>query len=407
METSENSTFKTFEISLNELQDSLKNHVELQKYFPPQKIADILNTKLVNEVLDDNEIYDHRWMERKFITPPVLTDKFQLFWDQNSISDEMRLQMCKLYFLHEFYHLTQGIDSNTYNYSRNTKSIISQMDYYADAVAVKIMFLTEKSDKHWNEHLADILKSHILCGEVFSFADDNRQNLSISGERLKRQLIWHFQFARTKSYLPEKTFEDFDIEALILMELLKIEFVERRENLFNKSEVLPDELNMVEIQIDWKNQRIRHPMTVPYYSNNLKDGIFRYNFDSSTKAFRALFDNHLNLVGRGDPIHVGSTPQRNEKEITVDWAELEKLMVEVLPDGPNQDEFWSRIGANRARLRTNNLSGVAAWHVAITLLKNGGAGIAKENFLKKLMEEFSENALLINFCRGVLNSKMN
>ena len=387
--TDMNQSLNIFRKSLSNLQLGIQNNKHIRQYFPQEKIADILNTELTNVGLADDQIYDHQWLQRKFLISDRLLNLFQEFWTKNSISEKMRHQMCQLFFLHELYHLKQGIDSNTYYYSRNAKAIISNFDYEADAVAVKLLFLMETSDKPWRLHLAEILESHILCGEVFSYADDKRQE-SISGERLRRQLTWHFQLARAVSFLPESNFEEFDIESPLIVELLKVEYLERRRNLLNEEAVSPKDLESVEFQIGWQGKRKRHLMITPYFIENLVKGIFQYNFTSTINAFRAFFDEHLDLVGRK------TSAEFSEADNNTDWNKLEKILVDILPEGPNQDEFWSRIGGDKSRLRTINLSGKAAWHNALNVIKNGG-GVKLTILLDKLLEDYPDNNKLIKF----------
>lgn len=386
----------TFRQSLIQLQQDLRRFEKVVEYFPAEKLEDILKTELVVTDLPKSGIYDHRWLQRKFFISPGLLESFRSFWDEQGSEDSSRERMCKLFFLHEFFHLGQQIDSNTYAYSRNTKDSISDFDYVADAAAVKILYLLENSVGLWNDHLASVLRDHLLCGEAFSYADDKREGKKISGERLKRQVIWHLQYARAVSFKPERTFDDFVIEAPLNVEILKLEHVDRRINLTNEKEVEPDDLKMIEIHISWRGSRIIHPMTMPSYSEKLTQGLFEYNFDGTVEAFRALFDQNLSLVGRELGPKTGtrtvSGPPRPIEGIEhgFDWKRVETLVVGLLPDGPNENEFWSRSGGDKSALRTNQ-TGRAQWHTAISLIKNGGGGITATDLLKRLHEEYPSN----------------
>lgn len=386
----------TFRQSLIQLQQDLRRFENVAEFFPEAKLEDILKTELVASNLPKAGIYDHKWLQRKFHISPALLESFRSFWNELGSEDSSKERMCKLFFLHEFFHLGQQIDSNTYAYSRNTKVSISDFDYVADAVAVKILYLLEGSAGAWNDHLASVLRDHLLCGEAFSYADDKRKGKRISGERLKRQIIWHLQYARAVSFKPERTFEDFAIESPLKVEVLKLENVDRRLNLTNENEIGPDDLKMIELQVSWGGYRIIHPMTLPSYTEKLIQGLFEYDFEGTVEAFRALFDQNLSLVGRENNSQTGilssGDPSKTVEAIdgAFDWDRIETLMVGLLPDGPNENEFWSRCGGDKSALRTN-LTGRAQWHTAINLMKNGGGGITATSLLKRVHEEYPNN----------------
>lgn len=387
----------TFRQSLIQLQQDLGRFEKVGDFFPDEKLEDILKTQLVVTDLPKSGIYDHKWLQRKFFISPALFQNFRIFWDEQGSEDSSRERMCKLFFLHEFFHLGQQIDSNTYAYSRNTKASISDFDYVADAAAVKILYLLENSSGAWNDHLASVLRDHLLCGEAFSYADDKREGKQMSGERLKRQMIWHLQYARAVSFKPERTFEDFAIESPLNVEILKLEHVDRRLNLTNENEIRPDDLKMIELQVSWGGYRIIHPMTLPSYTEKLIQGLFEYDFEGTVEAFRALFDQNLSLVGREGNLRTGilrsSDPSKTAEGIdgAFDWDRVETLMVGLLPDGPNENEFWSRCGGDKSALRTNQ-TGRAQWHTAIHLIKNGGGGITPTHLLQQLDEEYPGNS---------------
>lgn len=374
-----------FRRSLEQLQEELRRFKRASEFFPAEKLEDILNTGLVVEDLPEGGIYDHQWLRRKFLISPSLIESFSAFWDEQNPTDFAKERMCKLFFLHEFFHLGQRIDSNTYAYSRNTKNSIADFDYHADAAAVRILYLLETPSGRWNEHLASILRDHILCGEAFSYADDKREGKKIDGGRLKRQTIWQFQYARAVSFKPERRFDDFAIELPLNVEILKLEHIERRTNLTNETEVVPDDLKMIELHVSWGGERFIHPITLPAYSEKLIQGLFGYDFGATVQAFRAFFDQNLSLVGRA----AQKISVRIDDEL--DWNEVEAVSVELLPEGPNENEFWSRSGGDKSALRTNQ-SGRAQWHIAINLIKNGGGGITPEHFLNRLSEEYPTNS---------------
>ncbi len=89
------SAFKVFEKSLKSLQSELQNNRQARSYFPTEKISDILHTNLTSEGSSENEIYDHRWLQREFAISPNLYEKFQAFWSGQNTTELMMERMCK------------------------------------------------------------------------------------------------------------------------------------------------------------------------------------------------------------------------------------------------------------------------------------------------------------------------
>lgn len=77
------------------------------------------------------------------------------------------------------------------------------------------------------------------------------------------------------------------------------------------------------------------------------------------------------------------------------WPMLEKLLIELYPFGPRDQEVWSRAGGDVFRLQFHP-SGQAAWHAALRTLKQGGGGrnINFGSLLSIAREDFSNNPQL-------------
>jgi len=72
--------------------------------------------------------------------------------------------------------------------------------------------------------------------------------------------------------------------------------------------------------------------------------------------------------------------------------ELEDLLVTLYPQGPLDQEIWSRAGGDIASLRISS-TGRAAWHAALRLLAQGGGGdsISKQSLLAEASSDFGAN----------------
>lgn len=77
---------------------------------------------------------------------------------------------------------------------------------------------------------------------------------------------------------------------------------------------------------------------------------------------------------------------------SVSPRELEDLLVTLYPQGPLDQEIWSRAGGDVASLRISS-TGRAAWHAALRLLAQGGGGssISKHSLLTEASSEFGAN----------------
>lgn len=77
------------------------------------------------------------------------------------------------------------------------------------------------------------------------------------------------------------------------------------------------------------------------------------------------------------------------------WSALEKVLVELYPFGPRDQEAWSRAGGDLSRIQFHP-SGQAAWHAALRTLKQGGGGksINFDSLLGTAKEDFPNHPQL-------------
>ncbi|MDP9122386.1 MAG: effector-associated domain EAD1-containing protein, partial [Acidobacteriota bacterium] len=77
------------------------------------------------------------------------------------------------------------------------------------------------------------------------------------------------------------------------------------------------------------------------------------------------------------------------------WTWLEDIARELYPKGPIDSEIWSRAGGDVSMLDLN-LSGRAAWHVALRKLRQGGGGraVSLNSLLEAMRSDFPNHPAL-------------
>ncbi|CAG2160943.1 caspase family protein [Cupriavidus numazuensis] len=100
----------------------------------------------------------------------------------------------------------------------------------------------------------------------------------------------------------------------------------------------------------------------------------------------------LSQGGKKSPYSPETTGTAREAD---PWSVLEKVLVELYPFGPKDQEVWSRAGGDLSRLQFHP-TGQAAWHAALRTLKQGGGGrnINFGSLLKTAQEDFSNHPQL-------------
>ncbi|TKR53435.1 caspase family protein [Allopusillimonas ginsengisoli] len=100
----------------------------------------------------------------------------------------------------------------------------------------------------------------------------------------------------------------------------------------------------------------------------------------------------LSQGGRKSPYSPEIMPTTQEKD---PWSVLERVLVDLYPFGPQDQEVWSRAGGDLSRLQFHP-SGQAAWHAALRTLKQGGGGrsINFDSLLRAAKEDFSNHLQL-------------
>jgi hypothetical protein len=288
-----------FRNALSELKTSASLNEKLIRKYPLLVSDDILNLELVIADPPRGGIYDHLVFERKFYLSEKLIHGFESYWNTDNTSNDESKRMCKLFLLHEFLHIEQHVDSNTYKYSGDSKNSFRYIDYDADAFAVEVCFETETSYLTWNNHLLNVLVAHVKTGNVFAHVDDDNGSSVMEGDRLHRQAIWYLQYARSRAFKVERSLDDFLLQRHIIIEVFSLFANGNRENLCTKGQVTRDDFeNPIEMHISWGGNRIRYHLTNRHYLDSFSTGVFDSDFDSISEAFRPLFDSNPELVGR-------------------------------------------------------------------------------------------------------------
>ncbi len=106
----------------------------------------------------------------------------------------------------------------------------------------------------------------------------------------------------------------------------------------------------------------------------------------------------LNQGGNKSLYTVTESTQSASPKRQPEWDDLEKLLIELYPMGPEDEEIWSRAGGNLSRLQARR-SGQAAWHTAIRILKQGGGGrnINFKSLVEAAIEDFPNHPDLDKF----------
>lgn len=94
-----------------------------------------------------------------------------------------------------------------------------------------------------------------------------------------------------------------------------------------------------------------------------------------------------------------STHQKPERagEKNINWRDLVKIISNLYPMGPTDQDIWSRAGGDISRLRLGN-NGRANWFSALdTLNKGGGGNINFSSLIETALDDYPNHMELTNF----------
>jgi hypothetical protein len=102
----------------------------------------------------------------------------------------------------------------------------------------------------------------------------------------------------------------------------------------------------------------------------------------------ALEDNFPLTLYKGGRKNVADRDHLAAPEVSDDWSQLQKLMAELYPGGPEDQSIWERAGGDISRLTLHG-SGYAKWFLGLKVLRLGGGGtISRFSLLQAAQEEF-------------------
>ncbi|WP_417447386.1 caspase family protein [Kangiella sp.] len=136
---------------------------------------------------------------------------------------------------------------------------------------------------------------------------------------------------------------------------------------------------------------------------HISDEVPKLMPDTQHPIFKAdnLENNFAIALNQGGNKSLNTSTQSTQSvnpEIQPEWGELEKLLIELYPMGPEDEEIWSRAGGDLSRLQIRR-SGQATWHAAIRTLKQGGGGrnINVKSLVEAAIEDFPNHPDLGGF----------
>lgn len=189
----DNSNFKRWEVIAKENKEIIRNYTEIM--LKTVNNLDIL-LNLINSYLIEYQ------------------EKHPIFYEEiNSISFYTEISISKIFLINFMYELLSGCTAIIYQ--KNDENVIlgKNLDYFYGEVLQKSIVLL---DFYKNGNL--LYRGHAMAGMIGIFSGSKREkfSLTINQKTNKTNLIAHFQYIFSQSYLPNpytirKTFEkDFD-----------------------------------------------------------------------------------------------------------------------------------------------------------------------------------------------------
>ena len=124
-------------------------------------------------------------------------------------------------------------------------------------------------------------------------------------------------------------------------------------------------------------------------SNHISEMVKRQVPGQQHPVFKAndLEDNFPVALDRGG-IKSGPPPSAFGGDPNV-WSQLGKIMPDIYPAGPTDQEICARAGGDLSRLHLNE-TGRVAWFRALRTLRRGGggSGIRKESLIGTALEDY-------------------
>lgn len=182
---------------------------------PPKNPKQLFNYPFHDKHFEFSDEYLKQWHD--YIERKIKEKKER----DDILFDEARKRFLKktvaaLFFIHEFIHIPQDLHSYHYQDSEKYPSVLSGVDYFADAASILILYkflvyhgdidkLTE--EPQWSVSLLQLIECAIWGMEVFEYGD--RAPSELGRNQWFRFVTWHFQYHRCRAYLSGASHEEF------------------------------------------------------------------------------------------------------------------------------------------------------------------------------------------------------
>lgn len=135
--------------------------------------------------------------------------------------------------------------------------------------------------------------------------------------------------------------------------------------------------------------------------NHVSERVRQAMPDRQHPIFKAsdLEDNFPVALELGGVKHLDAMPAVAEGSKV--WRQLEEILSDLYPAGPQDQELWLRAGGDVSRLRLA-ATGRASWFAALRTLRQGGggAGISQNSLIDTALQDFPHHLELSNLAYG-------
>lgn len=103
----------------------------------------------------------------------------------------------------------------------------------------------------------------------------------------------------------------------------------------------------------------------------------------------SLEDNFPVALDRGGAKQMSASNTAPPKVESDTWERMEKVLADLYPTGPADQDIWARAGGELSRLRLNS-TGRANWFAALRTLRQGGggAGIQRTSLIRAALDDY-------------------
>jgi len=355
---------------------------------------DISNLRIINYSGPPGSLFDHKEHERIFILYDALLDIFALFWNSRKIDRRKQRLMAELFLLHEFYHIAHGVSSSKYDRDgQSATNFFAPIDYHADADAITLCYerYQGKQEPFDKTVLTRLMECQYLAGHIFGVLEEGEsgQKRSIGGSRLRRQIVWALQYCRVKGFPPEAEFKSLVFDQEIKVQLFPCTRDGLGQDLCDYDRVglanFAPPLALF-VLLNGK-QRVEHFLVTKKATSALAALMLDASLDNAMEAFRALFVERPDIVGRRGSFTQGGALPHDDLELnTYSWqlsrapiAALLRADFEVVPFHMRRKELAEFISWSK---RSDSL---------LIRVLAGDGGVGKTRFARQFAQTLKED----------------